>query len=209
MSKSIKPLIIDYGLGNLWSVKNAINFLGYDVVISSDPEKIINANKILLPGVGSFAMGMKMLKKLDLDEAIRVSVVENGNSILGICLGMQLLGKSSREDGYTEGLGLIPADVDIFNKAFTKDLKIPHIGFNRVYIKEGTILYKDLNEHSDFYFVHSYRMLPNKIETDCQICMYGEKFAASYEKDNIFATQFHPEKSQTNGLILLNNFLES
>ena len=90
MSKSIKPLIIDYGLGNLWSVKNAINFLGYDVVISSDPEKIINANKILLPGVGSFAMGMKMLKKLDLDEAIRVSVFENGYSILGICLGMQL-----------------------------------------------------------------------------------------------------------------------
>lgn len=204
-----KVTIVDYDYGNLWSVKNALVYLGYEPEITSDPEKITNSTKLILPGVGSFALAMKSLKEKNIDQAIRDAVIERGASILGICLGMQLLGSSGTEDGITDGINLIPAKVDIFDKNALGKLKTPHIGFNKVLGHPESMLFKGLDEETDFYFVHSYRMLENNIDGYNGICSYGEEFMASYENENIFATQFHPEKSQNNGLIMLNNFLEA
>jgi glutamine amidotransferase len=150
---------------------------------------------------------MESLHSLKLDEAIIESLQKSGTKILGICLGMQLLGRESSEDGTTNGLNLIPASVEEFSSDETSGNKIPHIGFDQVISRASAQLFKDLPEKPDFYFVHSYRMLPPISDGNSAICSYGRDFLAAYEKENIFATQFHPEKSQTNGLILLRNFL--
>jgi len=209
MSINKKVTIIDYGSGNLWSVKNALNYLGFIPEITSDPEKIICSNKLLLPGVGSFTKAMQAIKENNIDEAIIEAVTKRERPILGICLGMQILGLSSTEDGNTKGIGLIPAKVEAFNTEILKNLKTPHIGFNKVLAHPKSKLFNGLGSHADFYFVHSYRMLSKEIKGNNGTCLYGENFMASYESGNIFATQFHPEKSQTNGLIMLNNFLIS
>ena len=209
MSNSTKVTIVDYDSGNLWSVKNALIYLGYEPEITSCPEKIRNSRKLILPGVGSFAYAMKSLKEKNIDQAIRDAVIEKGASILGICLGMQLLGSRGTEDGITEGINLIPTDVDVFNKDILEKLKTPHIGFNKVLGHPKSKLFKGLDRETDFYFVHSYRMVENNIDGYNGICFYGEEFMALYENENIFATQFHPEKSQNNGLIVLNNFLQA
>lgn len=209
MSKNKKVTIIDYGSGNLWSVKSALSYLGFIPEITSDPERIASSNKLLLPGVGSFAKAMQAIKNNNIDEAIIEAVAKRGNSILGICLGMQILGLSGTEDGNTEGIGLIPSRVELFNTDILKNLKTPHIGFNKVLAHPKSILFNGLGSQADFYFVHSYRMLSKGLEGHNGTCCYGENFMASYENENIYATQFHPEKSQTNGLILLNNFLIS
>ena len=209
MSKNKKVTIIDFGSGNLWSVKSALSYLGFIPEITSDPEKIVFSNKLILPGVGSFAKAMHAIKNNNIDEAIIEAVTKRECSILGICLGMQILSLSGTEDGNTEGIGLIPSRVDIFNKDILKNLKTPHIGFNKVLAHRKSILFNGLDSQADFYFVHSYRMLSKGLEGQNGTCFYGEDFLASYENENIFATQFHPEKSQTNGLILLNNFLIS
>jgi glutamine amidotransferase len=199
--------VIDYGMGNLWSVLSALRYLGHNPKLSSDPDEIIKSDSLLLPGVGSFRKAMIALKQKELDEAIFESVKIKGNKILGICLGMQLMGENSSEDGDTPGLGLIPSMVDKFTPQETGSNKIPHIGFDLVYSQPDTSLFKGLHPAADFYFVHSYRMLPAGLCGKSAMCNYGIEFLAAYEQDNIFATQFHPEKSQTNGLILLNNFL--
>lgn len=199
--------VIDYGMGNLWSVLSALRYLGSNPIITSDPDQIISAEALLLPGVGSFRKAMTALQANGLDQAIVEAVQSRGTKILGICLGMQLLGTSSTEDGNTIGLGLIPAEVDRFTIKEVGANKIPHIGFDVVQSETNWPLFKGLKNTSDFYFVHSYRLLPSAISGNCAICNYGVDFLAAYEKNNIFATQFHPEKSQTNGLILLKNFL--
>ena len=199
--------VIDYGMGNLWSVLSALRYLGCNPNVSSDPDEIINADSLLLPGVGSFRKAMIALKEKELDQAIIEAVQTKGNNILGICLGMQLMGANSSEDGDTVGLGLIPSLVDKFTPQEIGPNKIPHIGFDLVHSKPNSRLFKGLQQAADFYFVHSYRMLPAGLSGKPAICNYGAEFLAAYEQDNIFATQFHPEKSQTNGLILLNNFL--
>lgn len=199
--------IIDYGMGNIWSVKNAINYLGYTSLICSDPHEIIHANSLILPGVGSFRRAVNSIKARGLGEAIIESVQVRGVNILGICLGMQLLGLSSSEDGDAYGLGLIPSQVDKFNMGRQIGLKIPHVGFDTVYSSKDSKLFNGLGDGSDFYFVHSYRMLPENLNGKIATCNYGVEFLAAYERENIFATQFHPEKSQTNGLIVLHNFL--
>jgi imidazole glycerol-phosphate synthase subunit HisH len=199
--------IIDYGMGNLWSILSALKYVGCNPIITNDPDEIQNAETLLLPGVGSFRSAMTSLRSNDLDQAIVEAVRSKGSKILGICLGMQLLGTESTEDGFTVGLGLIPGRVDKFNPQLIGDYKIPHIGFDLVYSQAGAQLFNGLPQASDFYFVHSYRMLSDGLSGKCAISNYGETFLASYEHDNIFATQFHPEKSQTNGLILLKNFL--
>lgn len=199
--------IIDYGMGNIWSVVSALKYLGYRSEVTSNKDEIANAKCLLLPGVGSFRRAMQSLQNLDLDRTICDSV-NKGTKILGICLGMQLLGIDGTEEGDTNGLNLIPYKVAKFSKKEVSNRKIPHIGFNSVNFSNNSRLFTGVSPQSDFYFVHSYRMLPNQSESEQATCDYGIQFLAAYEKNNIFATQFHPEKSQTNGLILLSNFLK-
>lgn len=199
--------IIDYGMGNIWSVLSALRYLGCNPVVSNDPNIIARAESLLLPGVGSFRKAMVTLCQSGLDQAILESVQEKGGKILGICLGMQLMGSRGSEDGEMTGLGLIPNPVDMFSAQEVGSNKIPHIGFDLVHSKPGSKLFQALPEAADFYFVHSYRMLPEGLSGKTATCVYGTEFLAAYEHGNIFATQFHPEKSQTNGLVLLKNFL--
>ena len=200
--------IIDYGMGNIWSVKNAFNYLGCKIQITNDPNEIIKADTLILPGVGSYRNAMIRLKESNIDRAIYEAVLDKGVNILGICLGMQLMGTSGTEDGATEGLGLIGNSVEIFNSNETQGNKIPHIGFNEIDIQPNFQLFKNIPKKADFYFVHSYRMLQETITKDFATCTYGVKFLASFGVNNIFATQFHPEKSQSNGLKFLENFIK-
>jgi len=199
--------VIDYGMGNICSVVNAFHYLGCTVQVNSDPVSVANADVLLLPGVGSFRKAMLTLEKTGLSQAIMEAVQGKGRKILGICLGMQLMGSRGSEDGDTVGLGLIANPVDRFTPSEIGANKIPHIGFDTVRSKPDSVLFSDLPEMADFYFVHSYRMLPQGLDGKVAACVYGVEFVAAYEQGNIFATQFHPEKSQTNGLMLLKNFL--
>jgi glutamine amidotransferase len=199
--------VIDYGMGNLWSVLSALRYLGCNPKVSDNSSEIAAAESLLLPGVGSFRKAMLALNQRGLDQAIIEAVQTKGRKILGICLGMQLMGTSSSEDGYTAGLGLIPTAVDKFLPHEIGVNKVPHIGFDLVTSHADARLFQGLTSAADFYFVHSYRMLPAGLDGMVATCNYRTDFLAAYEKDNIFATQFHPEKSQSNGLILLKNFL--
>jgi glutamine amidotransferase len=206
MSRAVT--IIDYGMGNIGSVRNALSYLGASVVISGDPDIVASSETLLLPGVGSFRAGMEELRKRGLDHAIRTSVLARKNNILGICLGMQLMGTRGVEDGDIQGLGLIPTNVDGFANSELGSRKVPHIGFNLVTHEYGSRLFDGLPAAADFYFVHSFRMLPSpNLPGLVAKCDYGIEFMAAYEHENIYATQFHPEKSQTSGLWLLRNFL--
>jgi glutamine amidotransferase len=199
--------VIDYGMGNLWSVLSALRYLGCTPKVTTDPDGVLNADALLLPGVGSFSKAMSALTISGLDQAIIEAVTIKEKKILGICLGMQLLGVSSTEDGNTAGLNLIPGVVDKFSSGEVGVNKVPHVGFDSVKANPKATLFKNLQSEADFYFVHSYRMLPKGLNGKSSICSYGVEFVAAYEEDNIYATQFHPEKSQANGLILLKNFL--
>ncbi len=200
----MRVVIVDYGMGNIYSIQSALRYLGYDSEYTSQHERIQNADKLILPGVGSYRKAMHNIKAEGLDDIIKESVLNNGVQILGICLGMQLLGVSSTEESFTLGLGLFDGVVERFcNEA---EIKVPHIGYSEVHVPSNTRLLNNLNPISSFYFVHSYRMVCDKIEK-IAVCTYGEKFVAAFEKENVFGTQFHPEKSQSNGLIVLNNYL--
>jgi len=201
-------IIIDYGMGNIWSVQSAFGYLGASSKVCSDPEEIAKATKLILPGVGSFRRAMESLQRTGLAEAILEAVKRRGTPLLGICLGMQLLGTSGTEDGKTMGLGLVDQVVEPFRPEELAGRKTPHIGFNRVVAAQGSRLLQGLNEGADFYFVHSYRMLPKIPGALVSCCNHGVNFAATVEKGNVYGTQFHPEKSQTNGLALLKNYLE-
>ena len=196
-------VIIDFGMGNCWSVQNALNFLGLKSKISQDNETIINSKCLILPGVGSFKKAMQRIKEMKIDKAMDESIKKN-SKILGICLGMQLLGNYSEEDGGCEGLNLIDNRVDIITK--NNEVKIPHVGFNSVKIPADSLLFNKIDNESDFYFNHSYCMFEKSTLEDASTCVYGKSFVASFETKNIYGTQFHPEKSQTNGLLLLKNF---
>ena len=207
MIQQQKIAVVDYGMGNLWSVISALDFLGAEPIISSNPAEILKADAILLPGVGSFRLAMHRLIEKNLDESIKEVVQTKKKKILGICLGFQMLAQSSTEDGITSGLGLIPTPVDTFSTHDLDERKLPHIGFNRVRFSNTSSLFDGFNTEADFYFVHSYRLLPEALPGDKAICSYGSDFLAAYEHENVFGVQFHPEKSQTNGLRLLANFL--
>lgn len=200
--------VVDYGMGNICSVVNAFEYLGCKALVASDPDQVANADILILPGVGSFRKAMASLCERELDRALSHAVLNRGRKILGICLGMQLLGASGFEDGETSGLGLIPADVERFTLEEVCGSKIPHVGFNSVKVPSTSRLMAGLATNTDFYFVHSYRMLPKGLPGLTANCVYGIEFMAAYEYENIFATQFHPEKSQSNGLLLLKNFIE-
>ncbi|RJP24831.1 MAG: imidazole glycerol phosphate synthase subunit HisH [Deltaproteobacteria bacterium] len=201
--------VIDYGMGNVWSVLSAFRYLGGEPELTGDPDRVTAADFLVLPGVGSFRKAMDSIRKNGMDEAIREAVAVRGSRILGICLGMQLLAAHGSEDGETAGLGLIGNRVDRFTASELGDRKLPHVGFNTVRIDDRAGVFRDLPGHPDFYFVHSYRMLAENLGGRHATCSYGTDFLAAFETENICGTQFHPEKSQTNGLILIRNFLGS
>jgi glutamine amidotransferase len=170
---------------------------------------IEKAETLILPGVGSFRKAMNAIRELNLEATILESVLVKKIKVLGICLGMQLMGIDSTEDGITKGLNLIPSRVDKFSSLEVADLKVPHIGFDQVCGDSDGNLFKGIVGNQDFYFVHSYRMTLPVAQSGVSTCSYGIKFLAAYECENLFATQFHPEKSQSNGLQLLQNFLQA
>lgn len=200
-------VIIDYKMGNLRSVQKAFEKIGCNAIISNDKETIQNATKLVLPGVGAFKDGMKHLQELNLIDILNKKILEDKTPILGICLGMQLLSNKSYENGETAGLGWIDAEVVKFEFDAQK-LKVPHVGWNEVIFQDkNNILFKNIENHKDFYFVHSY-YFKEKEKVTISTTDYGSEFTSAIAKNNIFATQFHPEKSQTVGLQLLQNFWE-
>ena len=200
-----KIAIIDYGMGNLKNVRNAFNFLGYDAEITGNYKNIENADYLILPGVGGFKDAMLTLGQKKLIEPIKDTIAA-GKRFLGICLGMQLLFETSEEFGYTEGLGVLKGKVIKFDHSVIP--LIPHIGWNDIEILEQTKEFNGIKNNSFFYFLHSYYCVPEE-NINIAVCDYYGKFTACVKKDNIFACQFHPEKSHTAGLALLKNFINS
>ncbi len=198
--------IIDYDAGNLRNVQKAVEFLGYSANISNLKNDIKNSDALILPGVGSFKHGIDTLRKLDLVDSIRYEVLENKKPILGICLGMQLFADYGTEGGHNEGLELLRLSINKLD-ADKFGLRIPHMGWNSVKVNPAARLFADVNPLADFYFVHSFHAVPNDENLVPTLCTYGHEFVAAVEHENIFATQFHPEKSQRYGLQVLSNFL--
>jgi imidazole glycerol-phosphate synthase subunit HisH len=200
-------VIVDYGLGNLLSIKNMLKKVGcYDVKICNDHETIAQADKLILPGVGRFDYGMQQLHRLELVEILQQRVVQDKIPVLGICLGAQLLTKSS-EEGQEAGLGWIDAHTVKFDKAkLGTDLKVPHMGWSEVIIQQQDPLFKNFLEPSRFYFVHSYHIVCKHEEDIAITAHYGYEFTAGFKHENITGVQFHPEKSHKFGMQLLRNF---
>lgn len=198
-------VVIDYGTGNLKSVANALSLFCEEVKISNKKEDIINAERIVLPGVGTFSEGMKNLRELGIIEVLNEEVINKKKPFLGICLGMHLLATQGFEGGLTDGLNWIPGKVKRFE---LKDLKIPHMGWNNINLKKETSLFENIPKNKDYYFVHCFHFIPDSEEDVISTCDYGIEFVSAIQKNNIFATQFHPEKSHQNGLRILENFIK-
>lgn len=202
----MKIVIVDYGMGNLKSISSVLTYLGVDMVsVSADYNDLENADKVILPGVGSFGKAMAEIRDRKIDSYLQTLVIEKHKPLLGICLGMQLLGLSSTEDGINQGLGFVEGHVTKFDS--TK-MKVPHVGFNQVRTNENLRLYKNIADNADFYFTHSYRMMSNK-NINQSLCNYNGDFIAGFEVGNVAGVQFHPELSQHNGLKLLKNFIDT
>jgi len=204
-----KVAIIDFGMGNLNSVKISLNYLAIKNDILDNPKNILDYSHIVIPGVGSFKKAIKNLKKNGFFHTLPQISKNKNQKILGICLGMQLLFESSTEDGDSKGLGILKGKVEKFSFSKVKNIKIPHVGFNQVLFNKKNSFYRDISINSDFYFDHSYRVTDFGDDLNSGITHYGEKFLSSFNKGNIFGTQFHPEKSQSNGLLILRNFLRN
>ena len=198
--------IIDYGLGNLGSIYNMLDVIGEDSIISDNPQKLHECDRLILPGVGSFDAGMKNLEEKSLINCLKKEVSE-GKSILGICLGMQLLGRKS-EEGSSLGLGLIPFDTVKFSFDKTLKLKIPHMGWDIVTFTQENKLLSEIDGRQRYYFVHSYHAKCDSEKNVLMKCEYGYEFAASVVNENVYGVQFHPEKSHDFGMRLLKNFVE-
>jgi glutamine amidotransferase len=198
-------VVVDYGMGNLRSVSKALEAVGAAVKVSGSPKEVEEAKGVVLPGVGAFRDAVKNLKEKGLWDALLRSV-ESGKPFLGICLGLQLLFEVSHEFGTTEGLGLIKGEVVKFD--LPKEFKIPHMGWNQVVKKKESRLLKGIKSGEYFYFVHSYFVKPENPSVVLTETDYGITFTSAVEEGNLFAVQFHPEKSQRAGLKLLQNFVE-
>ena len=197
--------IIDYDAGNIKSVEKAFLSLGQEVVLTRDPEILKQADRVVLPGVGNFKDAMEKLESFHLVEPIK-EVVASGKPFLGICLGLQLLFEGSDEAPGVKGLGILPGVVKKFPE--TVGVKIPHMGWNNITASPNARLFKNLSDEPYVYFVHSYYLEAANRDDVAATCNYILDFDASVEHDNIFACQFHPEKSSTTGLKILKNFTE-
>ena len=197
--------IIDYGVGNLFSLKSSFAAIGSEAVVTSDPDVIAEADRLILPGVGAFEDAARKLRDTGMADVVRREAA-SGKPIMGICLGMQLLLDKSYEYGEHEGLGLIHGSVRPISDVIDEGLKIPHIGWNRLIVKKQSPLFKYLNDGDCVYFVHSY------YAADCDdvtaVAEYSAELTASIEKGNVFGCQFHPEKSGDVGLNILRSFCE-
>jgi len=201
--------IIDYNAGNLQSVFNAISSLGYDPVVTGDHKEVEKADVIILPGVGAFGDCFENLRKQNMVETLNEAVMVKKKPFLGICIGLQLLAKKSYEFGEREGLGWIDGEVVKIDDK-DKSVRIPHMGWNSVDVVKDEGLFSEFQERPSFYFVHSYYLTVGESEKAVvtSTCQHGDLITASVQKDNIFGVQFHPEKSQDNGLRLFSNFFE-
>ena len=196
--------IIDYGLGNLKSVHKALNSLGFTSKITSSIKDINNCNGIIFPGVGSFGDCMKELDNRGLIDSLKKSI-GSGKPFMGICLGLQILFERSEESPNVEGLSILKGEISKIK--FDKDLKVPHMGWNKINIIKDSSILQGIDSDTWMYFVHSFKF-NNDLKITDSVSSYGEIFSASINKDNIFATQFHPEKSSKIGLTILKNFAD-
>jgi len=197
--------IVDYNMGNLASVINAFAKVGADATLESDPSKLAQYDKLILPGVGAFGDAMAHLKSNGMDEAVK-AFAASGKPLLGICLGMQLLFDSSEEFGSTEGLGLIPGEVVAFDeKRFDHPQKVPHMGWNELFVQNDTAIFSGLNRDFYLYFVHSFHAVCDD-KYAIGKTHYGYQFVSAVQNGNIYGIQPHPEKSHENGLKIIENF---
>ncbi len=199
-------VMIDYGAGNIRSAFKAFEHLGADIELTSDPRRVLKGDKLVLPGVGAFGAGMAELRRRDLEDPIH-EAVGRGIPLLGICIGMQYLFETSDEMGQHTGLGLIPGRVTRFEPS--PDHKVPHMGWNQLHHDQTHPLLKGVDSGAYCYFVHSYYCIPTQPEDSVATTDYGRDFCAIVGRGNIFGLQFHPEKSHTIGLRILQNFIDS
>jgi glutamine amidotransferase len=200
-------IIVDYGTGNLNSIKRTVDRIGIGCVISSSANDIVNASKIILPGVGHFGTAMSKLKALALADVLNEEVLTKQKPVLGICLGMELMAKSS-EEGNANGLGWLDARAVRFDVADSDSYKIPHMGWNEISIKKSSRLMEGIGDGAEFYFAHSYHLTLEHPEDLLTETGYGASFPSAIERNNIFGVQFHHEKSHDVGARLLKNFVE-
>ena len=206
-----KIALLDYGMGNLHSVSKALTNVGAEVSITNDPKVVAAADKIVFPGVGAMRDCMIGMREAGIDDVVRKAIFNK--PVMAICVGMQALFEQSSENGGTECLGILDGNVEAFDPSWTDEqgatIKVPHMGWNTITELESSHpLWHGIEDNAHFYFVHSYYCAPNDNSQVAAICDYGQPFCASIIKDNLFATQFHPEKSHTAGLQLLKNFVD-
>lgn len=201
----MRVAVVDYKVGNVGSVANAVRSLGCEASVTADAAEICRADRIILPGVGAFATGMANLRELGLVDVLRGEVLDGGKPLLGICLGMQLLAEEGLENGRHQGLGWVPGAVE--KLPADVGLRVPHMGWNDVEAVGAPSLFSSLGADRNFYFIHSYHLRCRDAADVRGICRYGAPFTAALQRGNIFGLQFHPEKSHKNGLLVLCEFL--
>ena len=196
-------VIIDYGMGNLRSVQKGFERMGHEAVVTSEPEQVERASKVVLPGVGAFEDAMTELQRRNLVDPV-LTAINSGRPFLGICLGLQLLFDTSYENGTHQGLGVLHGQCVRFDLPL--EYSVPHMGWNQLIIRRRPPILEGIEEGTQFYFVHSYYVVPTDREVIATETDYHTPFCSMIWRDNVFATQFHPEKSQANGLKILDNF---
>ncbi len=198
--------VIDYGIGNLGSVKNALDYLGLENIITSDKEQILSADKVILPGVGAFGDAIDTFRNRGFEPVLN-EFIKTGKPVLGICVGMQMLFEYSNEFGRHKGLGIMKGEIVKFDESKDNSYKIPHMGWNQIEVVSDNHLLKGL-DGKDVYFVHSYYLTGNDENIIAYTTYAGVKYGSAVKKDNVYACQFHPEKSGETGLQILRNFGE-
>lgn len=211
MSRTTKIALLDYGMGNLHSASKALAAVGADVSITNDPKVVAAADKIFFPGVGAMRDCMVGMREAGIDEVIRQAIFNK--PVMAICVGMQALFEQSAENGGTKCLGILEGNVEAFDPTWKDEqgatIKVPHMGWNTITeMNSSHPLWHGIDDNAHFYFVHSYYCAPTDSAQVAAVCDYGQPFCASILQDNLFATQFHPEKSHTAGLQLLKNFVD-
>jgi len=203
----MRVAVVNYGMGNLGSVRRALEDLAVEVAVAEHPAALFDANRVILPGVGAFGEGMARLRAAGWVEALQRVVLDSGKPLLGICLGMQMLATASEENGVNEGLNLIPGRVRRLD-TLGCSLRIPHVGWNEVRHRDGTPLFTQIPQAMDFYFVHSYAFDVDDAGDIAATTEYGVPMTAAVSRGHVFGTQFHPEKSSKAGRQVLRNFLD-